>query len=48
MYLMARFIACFAALFATVSPPSVFAQDKTVTVLAAASMNLIGHDLIPW
>jgi molybdate transport system substrate-binding protein len=38
MYLMARFIACVAALFATVNPPSVFALDKTVTVFAAASM----------
>jgi len=38
MHLLAGFIACFAALFATANPPSAFAQEKTVTVFAAASM----------
>src|SRR5215831_19212658 len=37
MHLLAGFIACF-ALFATANPPSGFAQEKTVTVFAAASM----------
>jgi molybdate transport system substrate-binding protein len=35
---VARFIACIAALVATTDPPSVSAQEKTVTVFAAASM----------
>ena len=38
MHLLAGFIACFAALFATANLPSAFAQEKTVTVFAAASM----------
>src|SRR5215470_4580311 len=38
MHLLAGFIVCFAALFATANPPSAFAQEKTVTVFAAASM----------
>jgi len=38
MNLMAHFIACFAAVFATVISPSVSAQDNTVTVFAAASL----------
>jgi len=38
MNLMAHFIACFAAVFATVISPSAFAQDNTVTVFAAASL----------
>ena len=38
MNLMAHFIACFAAVFATVISPSVSAQDSTVTVFAAASL----------
>ena len=36
--LIAHFIACFVAVFATVISPSVFAQDNTVTVFAAASL----------
>ena len=35
---MTRFIACLAALLAMTNPPSAFAQQKTVTVFAAASM----------
>src|SRR5215475_3796799 len=38
MNLMAHFIACFAAVSATVISPSVSAQDNTVTVFAAASL----------
>src|SRR5215831_15068979 len=38
MHLLAGFIACFAALFATANSPSAFPQEKTVTVFAAASM----------
>src|SRR5262249_28535099 len=38
MRLLTGFIACFAALFASVNPPSALAQEKTVTVFAAASM----------
>ena len=35
---IARFIGCLAALWTMTSPPSAFAQQKTVTVFAAASM----------
>ena len=36
--LIAHFIACFVAVFATVISPSAFTQDNTVTVFAAASL----------
>jgi ABC-type molybdate transport system substrate-binding protein len=45
MHLLAGFIACFAALFATANLPSAFAQEKTVTVFAAASLKKVLDDI---